>query len=69
MTTATISTAPSGASGIDRVALRLGTALVKWAGRRAERSALALEGRAHRIALERLELARATEAQGTALLR
>ena len=63
MTTATLSTAPSGPRGIDRLALRIGTALVLWAGRRAERSTLTAEGRSHRIALEQLELDRATSAQ------
>lgn len=63
MTTATVSTAPSGSSGIDRLALRIGTALVHWAGRRAERSALTTEARNHRIAIELLERDRATSAQ------
>ena len=63
MTTAIVSTSPSGSRGIDRVALRIGTALVQWAGRRAERSALTPEARSHRIALERLELDRVTSAQ------
>jgi hypothetical protein len=63
MTTATVSTAPSGAHGINRLALRIGTALVLWAGRRAERNALAPEQRTHRIALESLELDRDTAAQ------
>jgi hypothetical protein len=62
MTTATVSTAPTGAHGIERLALRLGTALVLWAGRRAERSALTPERRDHRIALERLQLDRDTAA-------
>jgi hypothetical protein len=62
MTTATVSTAPRGTHGIDRLALRIGTALVLWAGRRAERSALTPEQRDHRIALERLELDRASAA-------
>ena len=63
MTTATVAAAPSGASGIDRIALRIGTALVLWAGRRAERSALTAEGRTHRIAVERLQLDRDIAAQ------
>jgi hypothetical protein len=63
MTTATISTARRGSSGIDRLALRVGTALVLWAGRRAERNALTSERRGHRIALERLQLDRAAASQ------
>ena len=63
MTTATVSTSPSGSHGIDRLALRIGTALVQWAGRRAERSALTAQQRCHRIAQEQLELSRATSAQ------
>ena len=74
MTTATVSTAqlstvPSGLRGIDRLALRFGTALVQWAGRRAERSALTPERRDHRIALERLQLDRDTAAHRATLLR
>ena len=74
MTTATVSTvqvssAPSGLHGIDRIALRFGTALVRWAGRRAERSALTPERRDHRITLERLELDRAAAAHRAMLLR
>jgi hypothetical protein len=69
MTTATVSTVASGAHGVDRLALRIGTALVVWAGRRAERSALAPEQRTHRIALERIELHRDTAAQRATLLR
>ena len=69
MTTATVSTAPSGAHGVDRLALRIGTALVLWASRRAERSALGPEQRTHRIALERLELDRATAAHHATPLR
>ncbi|MFC0678362.1 hypothetical protein ACFFGH_10975 [Lysobacter korlensis] len=67
MTTATVSTAPNGTRGIDRLALRIGTALVLWAGRRAERNALTPERRSHRIALEQLQLDRATSAQGAML--
>jgi hypothetical protein len=63
MTTATVSTATSGFRGIDRAALRIGTALVLWAGRRAERNALTPEQRSHRIAVERLQLERDTAAQ------
>jgi hypothetical protein len=63
MTTATVSTAPSGIRGIDRIALRLGTALVLWAGRRAERAALTPDRRAHRIEVERLQLDRDSAAQ------
>jgi hypothetical protein len=62
MTTATVSTRASGLRGLNRLALRFGTALVQWAGRRAERSALTPELRDHRIALERLELDRASAA-------
>jgi hypothetical protein len=67
MTTATVSNAPRGAHGIDRVALRIGTALVLWAGRRAERRALTPERRNHRIAVEQLQLDRATAAQSAML--
>ena len=67
MTTATIptvlATAPRGFHGINRLALRTGTALVLWAGRRAERTAMTAERRRHRIALERLQLDRDTAAQ------
>ena len=72
MTTATVSTAlassaPRGLRGVDRLALRIGTALVLWAGRRAERSALTPERRSHRIALERLQLDRDTAARNAML--
>ena len=63
MTTATVSTAPRGSRGIDRLALRTGTALVLWAERRTERSALTPERRTHRIALDRIQLERDTAAQ------
>ena len=63
MTTATVSTVPSGARGVDRLALRIGTALVLWAARHAERTALTPERRTQRIALERLQLDRAAAAQ------
>jgi hypothetical protein len=71
MTTATI-TVPvtgvqSGSRGIDRLALRVGSALVLWAARQAERTALTPERRSHRIALERLQLDRAASADGAML--
>ena len=74
MTTATISTVqpssgPRGIRGIDRLALRVGTALVLWAGHRAERDALTPERRRHRIAIERLQLERDTSAQRALPLR
>ena len=69
MTTATVSTAPCGVRGIDRAALRIGTALVLWAARRAERNAPTDERRTHRIALERLQLDRASAAQRASILR
>jgi hypothetical protein len=67
MTTATVSAAPRGLRGIDRLALRTGTALVLWAGRRAERGALTPERRSHRIALQRIELDRDTAARSAML--
>jgi hypothetical protein len=67
MTTATVSTAPRGLRGIDRLALRTGTALVLWAGRRAERSALSPERRSHRIVLERLQHDRETAGRSAML--
>lgn len=67
MTTATVSTAPRGLRGIDRLALRTGTALVLWAGRRAERSAPTPERRSRRIALERLQHCRDTAARSAML--
>jgi hypothetical protein len=73
MTTATITVqvadVRSGSRGIDRLALRAGSALLLWAARRAERAALSAEGRANRITLERLQLDRAASAQRTAILR
>ena len=63
MTTATVSPVPSGARRIDRLALRIGTALVLWAARHAERTALTPERRSQRIAIEQLQHDRAIAAQ------
>ena len=63
MTTASIYTIAHRAHGVERLALTLGLALVRWGRVRVERSAISHDEHARRIELERATAAREQAAQ------